>query len=77
MMEFKFTINSEEAADKAIETIKKLYCCNGCKHYYRHYLREKNGRFTEIYIGHCVGTSHSKIRKPDDVCDLFERKDEE
>ena len=28
--------------------------CHNCQHYHAHYIKERDGRFSELYAGHCT-----------------------
>ncbi len=61
-----------------IQLFKNDKICANCKHFYKHYIREKIGvgcRFVELDEGHCA-CPRLKTVKAWKSCDRWESKDE-
>lgn len=76
---------NQELKDTVVELKAKLEqsaagkpeSCQHCKYFARHYVRNENGTYTQIYTGHCTcGVPISKGRKKNpgmgETCPLFE-----
>ena len=52
---------------------EKPMACRFCRYYTQHYVRGRDGGFTETYLGHCFH-GRTKQRGADDSCRYFELK---
>lgn len=49
--------------------------CATCRYYHQHYI-QCGAQYAPIYTGHCT-EPRCKIRKPSDLCDRYEPKEEQ